>query len=530
MGKLRLRVAVVVLAAVVASVVGWSAPAGAVPPLQAPDLAVTLDCSSLHGGYYQSARVTGSISGLAPATQYSVSVRGPYTNISGSPLTADAQGSAALDIVTSGTFESGPYSYAITLSVGRTAVFAKSVPGSTCASGVTASGSLTADMICPTRYLDEWGREMDTSYRIHGTLSGFVPGEPYTLSSSYAGIASPQPIVADPNGVLSVDFTAESGQSEFSLGDDVYTTSQLYPVASENFVVNDPCPAMRTSFPADRPTELDIDGNGNSDIAAIDMSGRLLYFKNDSASNAGHLPFTSSQTIGSGWGPQFGMRLETAGDLTGDFFSEIVVVRSDGTLVAYYNNMGSNPGHLPYASGTVIGSGWQSFTNVTLGDVNHDGLADIIAKKSDGTYWLYANHYPTNPGHLPFTSGVQIQVQDDGSSYGFAAADLNSDGYADLWFGGGEMDINRAPAGNATMFPDAFGFVTGRFRSLDGYVPRAGWAVGHFEYWTPTAGLVIANPNGDGTLLYVEDPTGTPWTADPKVIGSGWNTIRQIIS
>ncbi|KQR51076.1 hypothetical protein ASF88_17945 [Leifsonia sp. Leaf336] len=530
MEKPRLRVAVVVLVALVASVVGWSTPAEAVSPLQAPDLAVTIDCSSLQAGYYQSAHVTGSISGLAPSTQYTVSMRGgPDTRISGITLTSDGQGAAVLDTVTSAHFVVGSY-YTFTLSAGQTAVFAKTVPGTSCTSGVAATGSLTADMSCPTRYLDEWGDEMDTSYRIHGTLSGFVPGEPYTFFNSYSPVQSPQPIVADANGVLAVDFTTDSGRSLSTLGDDVYTTSQTLPVASENFVKNDPCPAMRTSFPADRPTELDIDGNGNSDIAAIDMSGRLLYFKNDSASNAGHLPFTSSQTIGSGWGPQFGMRLETAGDLTGDFFSEIVVVRSDGTLVAYYNNMGSNPGHLPYASGTVIGSGWQSFTNVTLGDVNHDGLADIIAKKSDGTYWLYANHYPTNPGHLPFTSGVQIPVQDDGSSYGFAAADLNSDGYADLWFGGGEMDINRAPAGNATMFPDAFGFVTGRFRSLDGYVPRAGWAVGHFEYWTPTAGLVIANPNGDGTLLYVEDPTGTPWTADPKVIGSGWNTIRQIIS
>ena len=38
-----------------------------------------------------------------------------------------------------------------------------------------------------------------------------------------------------------------------------------------------------------------------------------------------------------------------------------------------------------------IGTGWQDFTQLALGDVTGDGLDDLIGVKADGSLWLAAN-------------------------------------------------------------------------------------------------------------------------------------------
>jgi hypothetical protein len=234
-----------------------------------------------------------------------------------------------------------------------------------------------------------------------------------------------------------------------------------------------------------------------------------------------------SQTIGSGWGPQFGLRMESAGDLTGDGYSELVAVRSDGTLVAYYNNMNSNPGRVPYTSGTVIGSGWQPFTSITLGDVNGDGLADLIARRSDGSVVLYLNHFFSNPGHMPFSSGVPMTIPGLATTDAFVAADLNKDGYSDVVNYSGWASLNRTPAGSPQMFIDAKDLQGTILASLGQYIPTAGWAAGFYGSGVDT-GVLIANPNGDGTLLELEGAMGQMTMR--RVIGGGWQSIRQIIS
>ena len=489
-------------------------PASAATTVQGQALAATVDCSSLQGGMYTALHVTGSFTGLGAGATYTAGLStGTGAQL---PVTADSTGSAVLDMPVTGQFAASKQ-IVLTLRTATTNVYRAVLTTSACASGVSASGQLTADTVCAMRYLSDTGAMDASSFHAHGTLTGFVPGLTYWLQSDPS---SPQfTAVADATGALTFDFTFTG--SATALTTQVWTGSQGVPVAQEAFALGDPCPALvQAPKPARLRHDGDINGDGLGDLLAVDKSGRLLLYKNGSRTNPGGLPFSNGTVIGSGWGYDYGASPMAEGDLTGDGYGEVIARRPDGTLLAYYNNMGSNPGHLPYTTGTVIGTGWNAFWPITLADVNGDGYADILAENYNGTTWLYLNHYRTNPAQ-PFTTGVQLPAAGIHNLDGFQAGDLNGDGYADLIYPANWVDPNRTAAGGSPfaqtvpLKPETF--------SAD-----AGWTLGDYD-GSGKDGMLIANPFGDGTLRYVTNPMEASLHSG-TVIGSGWQTIYQIIS
>jgi hypothetical protein len=97
-----------------------------------------------------------------------------------------------------------------------------------------------------------------------------------------------------------------------------------------------------------------------------------------------------------------------AADVSGDGAADILATKPDGSLWYYPNNSSTNPGHVPFVSGTNVGSGWAVYNRVMAADVSGDGSADILATKPDGSMWYYPNNSSTNPGHAPFVTGTQI--------------------------------------------------------------------------------------------------------------------------
>ncbi|MCB5167926.1 VCBS repeat-containing protein [Streptomyces bambusae] len=128
--------------------------------------------------------------------------------------------------------------------------------------------------------------------------------------------------------------------------------------------------------------------------------------------------------LGAGWG---GFNaLVGVGDLTGDGKGDLLARTSGGTLYLYHGNGAGTA----LGSKTGIGAGWGAYNKLLgAGDFTGDGRADLIARTSGGTLYLYPG---TGVAKAPFKTRVKI-----GTGFGIynkmaAAGDMTGDGRADL--------------------------------------------------------------------------------------------------
>ncbi|NUQ88603.1 MAG: VCBS repeat-containing protein [Glycomyces artemisiae] len=164
----------------------------------------------------------------------------------------------------------------------------------------------------------------------------------------------------------------------------------------------------------------DYDEDGASDILARrGADGHLLIYYG-----------TGTGSFYSGlytWGTAFsGMNLlETAGDLDGDNRPDLLARTSGGTLYVYPGN-----GTGSYVDQRIkVGGGWNSMSAIVSGyDYNGDGKTDIIAREaSNGNLWLY-------PGTGTGSHAARVLIGTGWNSMSLitAVGDLNHDGTADV--------------------------------------------------------------------------------------------------
>ena len=140
----------------------------------------------------------------------------------------------------------------------------------------------------------------------------------------------------------------------------------------------------------------DVTGDGRADLVAAGSDGNLTLYTNGGSNTA---PYATGILIGTAW-QQFTRIM--AGDVTGDGRADLVAIKPDGTLWLYTNG-GSNTA--PYATGVLIGTSWQNFRSVSLADVTGDGRADLVAVGSNGTLTLYTNG---GSNTAPYATGILI--------------------------------------------------------------------------------------------------------------------------
>jgi GH25 family lysozyme M1 (1,4-beta-N-acetylmuramidase) len=264
----------------------------------------------------------------------------------------------------------------------------------------------------------------------------------------------------------------------------------------------------------------DANGDRMADFVATDPKGAVFFYAGTAMKDQG---YEAVRKIGDyGW--EAFNALVAVQDFNGDGKGDLLARKPDGSLWFYPGN-----GTGAYGTPKKIGDyGWEAFDAFAgVGDFNGDGKNDLVARKPDGTLWLYPGTGRVDSGSNGYAGAIKIGL---GGWEAFdtitGVGDLNGDGRSDL--------LARKPNGSLWLYKG-----TGKVDAADsGYqgavkVGDYGW-----EAFDQLFGAGDFNADGrndllarrpDGTLwLYPGDGTGKPGAT--VRIGTGWNVYDRIFN
>ncbi|MEU3227508.1 VCBS repeat-containing protein [Streptomyces sp. NPDC006976] len=141
-------------------------------------------------------------------------------------------------------------------------------------------------------------------------------------------------------------------------------------------------------------------GAEGGDLLARDNKGDLYLY-------LGYGDGTVTKRLKVGYGWDIYADIAGNGDLDGDGKNDLVARDKSGVLWLY---KGTGNQHDPYAKRTKIGSGWNQYNTIfAAGDLNMDGITDLVARNPKGELYLYAGTgkaaAPYKPKAIIGTSG-----------------------------------------------------------------------------------------------------------------------------
>lgn len=263
----------------------------------------------------------------------------------------------------------------------------------------------------------------------------------------------------------------------------------------------------------------DANGDSTADFAGQQTDGSTYFYAGTAMQDEG---YTAARKIGDfGW-VAFNYLCATK-DFNGDAYSDLVARKPDGTLWFYPGN-----GNGAYGVPTKIGNfGWEVFDSLTgVGDFNGDGKNDFLARKTDGTLWLYLGTGRVDSNSPGYSSSQKI------GNFGWEVftslagpGDLNGDGRSDilarkadgtLWLyaGSGTVDATSSGYASALKIGD-YGWQA--FDQLFGSGDFSGDGKNDVIARKPDGSVWLYPGAGDGTL------------ASPRRIGTGWEIYNTVL-
>ncbi|SEN46528.1 FG-GAP repeat domain-containing protein [Actinacidiphila rubida] len=163
--------------------------------------------------------------------------------------------------------------------------------------------------------------------------------------------------------------------------------------------------------------------HGTGDAVARDTGGTLWYYRGTGT----HYwdIYQPRDKVGAGW--NIYTSIVGARDLSGDGRADLVARDTSGTLWLY---KGTSSTTAQFATRTKIGAGWNIYKTLTgAGDLTGDGKADLLATDTSGVLWLYKG---TGNAAAPYAARVKVGTGWNIYTVLLAPGDLSSDGKTDL--------------------------------------------------------------------------------------------------
>jgi FG-GAP-like repeat/Tachylectin len=253
----------------------------------------------------------------------------------------------------------------------------------------------------------------------------------------------------------------------------------------------------------------DWNGDEKGDVLAIDANGALLQYR---GTGAGGFQAGTGEAIGSGWG-SFTALLAT--EFSGDKRPDLLARTSDGLLLMY---RGNGRGGFVTGTGESLGGGWGGFTALLApGDFNGDGKSDLLAVQSDGTMLLYRGN-----GDSGFIGGgVAIGSGWGGFTALLAPGDWNGDGKADV--------LARASDGTLYLYRGngTGGWITGTAEPIGAGWQNFTALTARGDFSGDGYPDILARQSDGALIMYRGNGTGG-FIAPYPAVGSGWQSLTYI--